>query len=142
MSQQLLHQLLAGRLPDPDGSGLLSVPVRAVAIAPSLAGREAALLASLDLGDRLAVVCDANTRGVLGARVVVALGGPGRVSEIVLPGTPAADMASVELVRALTKHASALVAVGSGTINDLCKYASFLDGKPYGVFGTAPSMNG
>ena len=35
-----------------------------------------------------------------------------------------------------------LIAVGSGTINDLCKYASALDGKPYAVFATAPSMNG
>jgi glycerol-1-phosphate dehydrogenase [NAD(P)+] len=36
----------------------------------------------------------------------------------------------------------ALVAVGSGTINDLCKYAAVQDGKPYVVFATAPSMNG
>jgi glycerol-1-phosphate dehydrogenase [NAD(P)+] len=34
------------------------------------------------------------------------------------------------------------VAVGSGTINDLCKYAAAQDGKPYAVFATAPSMNG
>jgi glycerol-1-phosphate dehydrogenase [NAD(P)+] len=35
-----------------------------------------------------------------------------------------------------------LIAVGSGTVNDLCKYASALDGKPFAVFATAPSMNG
>lgn len=35
-----------------------------------------------------------------------------------------------------------MVAVGSGTINDLCKYATSLDGRSYSVFGTAPSMNG
>ena len=34
------------------------------------------------------------------------------------------------------------IAVGSGTINDLTKYSSALDGKPYAVFATAPSMNG
>ena len=45
-------------------------------------------------------------------------------------------------IRARTKDADALVAVGSGTINDLCKYAAFQDAKPYAVFGTAPSMNG
>jgi glycerol-1-phosphate dehydrogenase [NAD(P)+] len=142
MSQQLLDQLLAGRLPDPDGPGLLSVPVRAVEIAPSLAGREASLVEGLNLEGPLAVICDATTRKLLGARVGAALGGRGRVAEIVLPGVPVPDMGTVELVRAQTKHAGALVAVGSGTINDLCKYASFLDGKPYVVFGTAPSMNG
>src|SRR5439155_7608193 len=52
------------------------------------------------------------------------------------------DMATVEQVRARTRGASAIAAVGSGTINDLCKYAAFLDRKPYVVFGTAPSMNG
>ena len=66
----------------------------------------------------------------------------GEVSSIVLPEHPHADDATVERVRAATGAADALVAVGSGTINDLCKYASARDGKPYVVFGTAPSMNG
>ncbi len=35
-----------------------------------------------------------------------------------------------------------IIAVGSGTINDLCKYASHISSKPYIVFPTAPSMNG
>jgi len=140
MTKPLLNQLLAGRLPDPDGADLLSVPVRAVEIAPSLAGREAALLAALNLRRGLAVVSDATTHGVLGARVAAALGD--LAQEIILPKGPAADMATVEQVRARTRGASAIVAVGSGTINDLCKYAAFLDRKPYVVFGTAPSMNG
>jgi glycerol-1-phosphate dehydrogenase [NAD(P)+] len=40
------------------------------------------------------------------------------------------------------RHADALVAVGSGTINDLCKYVTATDGRAYCVFATAPSMNG
>ncbi len=138
----MLDRLLAGTLPDPDGGPTLSVPVRMIAIARSLAGREALLVAGLGLGDMPAVVCDAPTLKVLGTRVHQALGGAGSVGLIVLPGTPSADMETVELVRAQTKHATALIAVGSGTINDLCKYATFLERKPYAVFGTAPSMNG
>jgi glycerol-1-phosphate dehydrogenase [NAD(P)+] len=38
--------------------------------------------------------------------------------------------------------ADAFIAVGSGTNNDLCKYAAARSGKPYAVFATAPSMNG
>lgn len=34
------------------------------------------------------------------------------------------------------------IAVGSGTISDLVKYASMLAGKPYVMLATAPSMNG
>ena len=55
---------------------------------------------------------------------------------------PHADAETVAQLRAMTSGADALIAVGSGTINDLCKYASALDGKPYAVFATAPSMNG
>ncbi|MHB1111391.1 MAG: iron-containing alcohol dehydrogenase, partial [Devosia sp.] len=55
---------------------------------------------------------------------------------------PHPDDATVERLRSTSAHADALIAVGSGTINDLAKYASALDGKPYAVFATAPSMNG
>jgi glycerol-1-phosphate dehydrogenase [NAD(P)+] len=141
MSRELMERLLAGRLPDPDGAGTLSVPTRKVVIAPSLAGQEASLLADLGLGRRLAVVSDPTTRAVLGARVVAGLADRD-VSEVVLEQAPHPDDETVARVRAATAGAEALLAVGSGTINDLCKYAAFLDGKPYAAFGTAPSMNG
>ena len=43
---------------------------------------------------------------------------------------------------AATEAADGLIAVGSGSINDITKYAAHRAGKPYVVFGTAPSMNG
>ncbi|HSY85000.1 MAG TPA: iron-containing alcohol dehydrogenase [Verrucomicrobiae bacterium] len=141
MSQALMERLLEGRLADPDGGGMLAVPTRKVAIAANLGGRAAALLGDLGLGPRLAVVSDPRTRAVLGERVVAGLGGA-KISELVLEEMPKPDGETVARVRAATAEADALVAVGSGTINDLCKYAAFLDRKPYAVFGTAPSMNG
>jgi glycerol-1-phosphate dehydrogenase [NAD(P)+] len=142
MSREILDRLLAGTLADPDGAGRLSVPLRAVAIAPSLAGREAALVGALGFGRRLTVVSDPTTRRVLGERVAKALAPLSAVEEIVLDEAPHADDGTVAAIRGRTKAADALIAVGSGTINDLCKYAAFLDDKPYAVFGTAPSMNG
>src|SRR5512147_812415 len=111
MSADLLRRLLAGRLPDPDSGALLEVPTCAVAIENSLQGREAALLAPLGLGRRLAVVGDPTTWGVLGARVAVALAGAGPVDSVTLPDRPHADMETVELVRGQTAAADALVAV-------------------------------
>ena len=35
-----------------------------------------------------------------------------------------------------------LVAAGSGSINDICRFVSFRMGLPYYIFGTAPSMDG
>jgi glycerol-1-phosphate dehydrogenase [NAD(P)+] len=59
-----------------------------------------------------------------------------------LDGQPHADAPTVRKLRDACAAADALVAVGSGTINDLCKFAAAQDGKPYVVFATAPSMNG
>jgi len=119
---------------------MLSVPTRKVVIAPSLAGGEAAMLADLALGSRLVVLSDPRTRAALGERVLAALGAG--TQEFILEDGPKADLETVERIRSGTSGADALVAVGSGTINDLAKYAAFLDAKPYVVFGTAPSMNG
>jgi glycerol-1-phosphate dehydrogenase [NAD(P)+] len=90
----------------------------------------------------LAVVSDPVTHEALGARVERAAESVGQVIPIRLRDHPHADEMTVDRIRAATADTDALIAVGSGTINDLCKYAAFQDGKPYAVFGTAPSMNG
>ena len=48
---------------------------------------------------------------------------------------------SLSLARQL-KTVDFVVAIGSGTINDLVKFAAFKANVPYIVFATAPSMNG
>jgi glycerol-1-phosphate dehydrogenase [NAD(P)+] len=113
-----------------------------VAIEDSLAGAEAELVGRLALGRAFAVVSDSVTHGVLGARVERALAAIGSVTTLVLPGHPHADEATAALVGRETVRVDALVAVGSGTITDLTKYAAAQAGKPCVVFGTAPSMNG
>jgi glycerol-1-phosphate dehydrogenase [NAD(P)+] len=142
MSAALLQRLLEGRLTDPASGETVTVPTRSVVIAPSLRGREAALVRSLALGGRLAIVADPATWQALGARLSGALGAEFTVAPVILPERPHADIDTVQRVRAASAVADALIAVGSGTINDLAKYAAYRDGKPYAVFGTAPSMNG
>lgn len=138
-AQGALERLLAGRFPDPDGVGTLDVATRHVTIAPRLAGQEQDLIRAAGLDRRRwAVVSDENTHPLLGARLEQALA---PALSIVLQH-PHADMQTVTELQARSAGADALLAVGSGTINDLCKYAAFLDRKPYAVFGTAPSMNG
>jgi glycerol-1-phosphate dehydrogenase [NAD(P)+] len=137
-----LAELLAGRWRDPDTGAPLAVPTRSVVIADTLAGREVALVRDLGLERPYAVVTDANTRAALGARIEAALGSRTDIVPVTLPAGPHADEATVERVRAATADARTIVAIGAGTINDLCKYAAARDGKPYVVFATAPSMNG
>ena len=138
----LLQQLLSGTLADIDGGEALAVPTKTVVIERSLKGQESDLLRELDLGSRLAVVSDPTTREVLGRRVERAAAAVAEVDSIVLPEHPHADVELAEEIAEAAQSADALIAVGSGTINDLCKYAGAQTGKPYAVFATAPSMNG
>ena len=105
-------------------------------------GTEADRVAALDLGRRLAVVSDTNTHRVLGERVEAALRSHATIDSIRLDADASPDMETVRRVRDASASADALIAVGSGTINDLAKFAAALDRKPYAVFATAPSMNG
>jgi len=137
-----LQQLLEGSYIDPETGAPVTIATRSLLIADSIAGDESALVDGLGFGHRLAVVSDPSTAAVLGARVEAALKGKYEVLSLVLPADPHADDMTVAKLRAAAGPADAYIAVGSGTINDLTKYASALDRKPYAVFATAPSMNG
>ena len=142
MSTKKIDQLLRGTYRDPDTGQPVGVATKLLMIGASLAGMEADLVAGLGFGRTIAIISDETTHGILGRRVERALEGRHAVISTVLPNGVHPDGETVEKVRAATAGADALIAVGSGTINDLSKYASALDSKPYAVFATAPSMNG
>ena len=142
--QDTITRLIAGTLPDPDGQGfdVLAVPTKQVLIADTLADQEAALVQGLGFEPPFAIVSDPLTREVLGNRVERALASIGRVLKIHLGHHPSADIKTVDALAKQAIPASSLIAVGSGTINDLCKFVAHKQNKPYAVFATAPSMNG
>ena len=142
MSRELLDSLLAGKLRDPDDGGMLIPPLRHIVLARGLGEAAASLVAPLSFGKSLTVVMDPDTQAVLGAKVVASLATAYDVEEIVLPRHPHPDMDTVNGVIARTQKPNALIAIGSGSVNDITKYAAHLTGRPYAVFGTAPSMNG
>jgi glycerol-1-phosphate dehydrogenase [NAD(P)+] len=139
MTDRMLDRLLAGRLRDPDGGGVLSIDIASIVIGTHLAEAAPDLLAPLGLGPRIALVADPDTHHAMGEHIAARLPA---ADVVMLTPHPHPDMDAVSHVRARSTAASGLVAVGSGSINDIVKYAAHLDGKPYAVFGTAPSMNG
>ena len=134
--------LLRGQWIDPATRAPTALPIGAIASESTLRGTEADRVASLDLGRRLAVVSDATTHRVLGERIERALASLGAVDSVMLATDCQPDRETVERVRAASAAADGLIAVGSGTINDLAKFAASIDRKPFAVFPTAPSMNG
>lgn len=114
----------------------------AVTIAADLSRDLDDLVVAVYPGRSLAVVCDDRTADALGNRLCRALAGRYAVTPIRLKGVPKADEVTAEYISAKSKMCDALIAVGSGTINDLCKYVSARATKPYIVFPTAASMNG
>lgn len=94
-------------------------------------------------GKRICVLSDENTarfsEGLIGDLLSVGCA----VRTYTYPERePVADEKTV--ARAMEEGADCdyLLAVGSGTLNDVAKYAGFRLNKPSGVFATAPSMDG
>lgn len=132
-----IDDMVAGHWVNPETGQPATLPYRSIVIDEDLRGREAELVAGLSLGGAIGIVCDDATYQAMGERVARALG-----AETVILDHPHADEAAVADLRDRTRHFAALVAVGSGTVNDLAKYVTATDGRDYCVFGTAASMNG
>ena len=103
------------------------------------------------------MVADTNTYAAAGEAVEKILKASGKHyrtcvldGDVILPNTEtlgkiilnASDPAAKPNIFAYSDLPDFILAVGSGTINDSCRLASYRLGLPYGVVGTAPSMDG
>jgi glycerol-1-phosphate dehydrogenase [NAD(P)+] len=90
------------------------------------------------------VVCDENTFGVAGSKIIDALGNceshviRERNGVHVAPN----DTFVGEVLIQTPRDVDFFLAVGSGVVNDITRQVSYKMGKPYAVFATAPSMDG
>ena len=137
----LIDDIVAGNWINPETGSRARVPYETIVIEESLDGAEVDLVAGLKLGERHTVVADESTWDAMGARVERALKSLGPVETIILDH-PHADMAAVDDLAEKIAGAEAVIAVGSGTINDLCKFVTGRTNRHYAVFATAASMNG
>lgn len=108
-------------------------------IGPEAVARLAAFL-ERERWDRHLVVMDVNTREALGARVLAEIGGPELVFEQRAGLLAGPDQA--EVVRARLGADTRAIAVGSGVITDIVRYASDLAQRDFISVPTAASMDG
>jgi glycerol-1-phosphate dehydrogenase [NAD(P)+] len=107
-----------------------------------LLGQIPSLLTQTRMRGAALLVSDTNTWKAAGAALYPLLAEHYQLSRAHLEAEviPATDVA--ERLVPLAREADFLVAVGSGTLNDLTKYTAHACGKPYVVVATAASMNG
>ncbi len=94
---------------------------------------------------KILLVADQNTYGAAGAQVAAVLGE--KIAQVKIfetgDGVLIPDEQAVAAVEAvLPADCDLVLGVGSGVINDLCKYVSFRHDLPYYIVATAPSMDG
>ncbi len=81
-------------------------------------------------------VCGENVRMLLGDRLEKALIYKSR--GYLVPNEDAIK----QLMDSVSEKTDLIIGIGSGVIQDLCKYVSFLSKVPYFIIATAPSMDG
>ena len=93
--------------------------------------------------NNILLVADENTYGAAGDLTVKALDGK-KINKVIFSGkeilVPNED--AIDTVTKALGDTEMIVAIGSGVIQDLCKYISFFNKVPYLVVATAPSMDG
>jgi len=133
--------------------GFHTAPVEVIEVCENATEKIADILKNYK---KIYLVADENTYKVAGKRAEELLAAQGNLSHTyVLPGN---TMATAERVGDVLIHAGIkqnpydinkfsdnpdyILAVGSGSVNDVCRMVSYRLGIPYGVLGTAPSMDG
>lgn len=93
--------------------------------------------------NNILIVADENTYGAAGAQTMTALAHK-NVKKVIFSGKAILipDEAAVGKVSDALEGVEKIIGIGSGVIQDLCKYVSYQSGIPYYIVATAPSMDG
>lgn len=93
--------------------------------------------------DDILLVADENTYRAAGEKTMAALAGK-HLKKVIFPGSTILipNEGAIRSVKDQLDGVDFIVGIGSGVIQDLCKYVSYVSGIPYGIVATAPSMDG
>ncbi len=142
MHQSTLTSLLNGTWTHPDTNTQPKLATTSILIEKGLAADPLQCLRNLALGKKILLVSDTNLYPIIGKSIEQKLAEEYEVTAHIVPGDVSSDINFAYSLHVFTGGFDAVVAVGSGTLNDLCKFASYKRKIPYVIFSTAPSMNG
>ncbi|MBQ9802731.1 MAG: iron-containing alcohol dehydrogenase [Clostridia bacterium] len=118
------------------------VALKHVEIAHGVARECGRILAALDFPRTLLLVTDKNALGAA-PEVPSSLEAAGFcLKQLIYDNMTYAKIEQVREVEALLSDVGGVLALGTGSINDICRVASYNKGKQFAIFATAPSMDG
>lgn len=113
-----------------------------VEIGPGLLPKTADILNAKKFPHKILVVADKNTLTASDGLLDVLTAGGFDYTLHCYENCIEADMPRVDEIEKLAADFGGVLAVGSGSIGDICRLASFRAKKEFAIFATAPSMDG
>lgn len=115
---------------------------KVVDISSGLVHRAGKVLAEAGFPKKVLLVADENTLGA-SAGLLESLNAEGfELKKLIFKDMKYARVETVREVEGLTHDVDAILAVGTGSIGDICRVSSFETKKRFAIFATAPSMDG
>lgn len=125
-----------------------SVAIREIIYSESAIKEASAILSGFFTGKSAALIADSRTFAAAGKTLNDSLANQGwQISDLKVPDgeggeDPVCDDLTLDYILNRLPECDFYIAVGSGVISDLTKWAACKTGKPYAVLATASSMNG
>lgn len=114
----------------------------AVEIESGITQHTGALLSEHNFGKKILLVADNNTL-TASQGILESLEGSGYdIKKLVYGDMKYAKIEQVEEVKNAAYDRDSIISVGTGSLNDICRVASFETKKKFCIFATAPSMDG
>ena len=118
------------------------IDLKAVEIGSGLVNETGKLLLKHSIPKRLILVADNNTLKA-SEGIFESLDESGYTYiKLIFTDLRDALIEDTEAICSLSSHYDAIISVGTGSLNDICRLASYKVNKPFVIFATAPSMDG
>jgi len=115
---------------------------KVVEIGSGITSKAGKILSDADFPKNILLVADENTYAAADGLLPSLRAEGFRVKKLIYENMIYARVEQVEEVEALAADVDGIISVGTGSLNDICRVASFRTKKTFCIFATAPSMDG
>ncbi|MBR2370601.1 MAG: iron-containing alcohol dehydrogenase [Clostridia bacterium] len=119
-----------------------NVDLECVEISSGATAKVAEVLDSVNFPKKVLVVADRNTVAASGDLFDRLIEGGFEFKQLIYENMKYAKIEQVREVEELLKDVDGVISVGTGSLNDICRVASYNCGTKLCIFATAPSMDG